>query len=495
MATRAKALSGGPAYVQETADAWQVIDRASGDVLGSYELWRKALASLLELNAFARAVRESVFHDDNGNASGVWRWLDASAEEPEPGPDGSQVTAGAIRTMIDRLNGGSQPVMVDGGTHDSGAHESTQETSVRANGWGHVGAEWRDLSGRVHLALYCELHPDIAPDVTSGRLAFGSIAFSQSTENKDDAALWSHALTNLPAVQGLMPSSANRSTAGHVFARALPTRLNIMTTKKTAARTDVAPTAATEATPPAADPQPSERADEMPPEQEQAVMADVMSVLRGIFGQADAEPAALVDLLKASADAIKGAIGKAGQPESGTPADSAEKPADEKKDDEAAAKAQNIGLSASVRTLTERMTAAEERSTKLEAEIERRDLRDTIKAKFLTANITLADAELDELTGLAQRSKGDDRTRVIDMALKAANVPPSGRAVTPPKTGEGVTETLKAEAKGTVDEAAILAKAQAEVDKEHPEWPRTKRYAEAFNRSRAALAAAHKAAN
>ena len=237
---------GGPVYVQCTDDGvWLTIDRATGKSIARFDGPQAALDSLLDLAAYADALSEPTFYDAHGKAAGVFRWLDASAEEPSAQSDGSQVTAPRIRSMIDQRNGAGEPCMIDGGGAaaggaPSGPHQSAVHSAARANGWAHVAAEWREPGGRVHLALYAELHPDIAPDVESGRLAKGSILFGQSTTDPNAARLFTHALTNMPIVAGLVPSSAFRSLTADdslLFARAQPTRTIIMKKIKKSAET------------------------------------------------------------------------------------------------------------------------------------------------------------------------------------------------------------------------------------------------------------------
>lgn len=200
-----------PFYVAITSDGAELRARTEDgeSVEATYASLREALDAVIGRDRFETS--DAILRDGaTGEAVGVWRWLDASATEDEPAGDGSQVTEGAIRSMAARLNDGS-PIMLDGGSDDSDAHQSLSKTDTRANGWAHVACEVIDSGGRLHLYLYCELLPDIARDVAVGRLAYGSIGFAQSSADPDDATLLQHALTNIPAVAGLTPASAIRA--------------------------------------------------------------------------------------------------------------------------------------------------------------------------------------------------------------------------------------------------------------------------------------------
>lgn len=248
------AIAETPAYVQERAEDYALVERETGAVLSTHDTLRRALDAALGLEAFGakldhtlRAVRPVLHDHDSGAACGAYRWLDASAEEAEEMDDGSQVTPGAIRSMAARLNDG-EAVPLDGGAIPGLAHSEVhgqlRDSGVLARGWAHVGVEWREEAtsawpdGRVHLALYAEVLPDVARAMDTGELAFGSIGFAQSPKNHDDAVLVQHALTNRPAVPGLLPAPAMRTEVisnGRRFARG-PIRRMHMTIKNTAAR-------------------------------------------------------------------------------------------------------------------------------------------------------------------------------------------------------------------------------------------------------------------
>lgn len=556
-ALRAEAKSvGGPLYVQQLDDELYVVrDRATDLSVGDvHESLKDALNALLrESDVYESAIKVPVLRGQGGAPEGVWRWLDASAEEPEPDARGSQVTAEAIRTMIDRLNASSQPIMIDGGSADSGAHASVQVTDTRANGFAHVACEWREAEGRVHLALYVELVPEVVPDVDSGRLAFGSIAFVQDKSNLADAALWSHALTNLPAVAGLTPNSALRTEIGmRVFVRAQPVRSSLDMNKNIAARGPAAdklnalkvmlgigadvseedamcqihdaiwalkqgatlekilegggvaelakkPDESVESyaarvaalradPPPAADGAGS-------PEADKAAMEDIKGVLATVFAQPDASLAALVEMLKASQDLFKGAVASSGankQDGGQAEANAVDVQAMSQKTDEARMRA--ITLEAQSKAKDEAVIAERARAEKAEAELERRDLRDMISGRFAEAKLTLSPEQLDEFTGLLARSSKEDREKVLDLQLRAINVPSLGRK-TKGATAESVEASAREAQSATVDANAAYEAALKAVATEHPEWSSRQRHSEAYKRTRAALVESTKASN
>lgn len=248
------AIAETPAYVQERAEDYALVERETGAVLSTHDTLRRALDGALGLAAFGRKLdadlraKSPVLHDvKTGLPNGAYRWLDASAEELEPLDDGSQVTPGRIRSMARNLTAANQPIPLDGGVIPgqlpSGPHDQLFDSGTPSRGWAHVGAEWREMpsdewpDGRVHLAFYAELLPVVARAMDSGELAFGSIGFKHS-KNSDEATALQHALTNMPVVTGLLPSSAMRteSPTDHLFARGAARRLLMSDKTKTAAR-------------------------------------------------------------------------------------------------------------------------------------------------------------------------------------------------------------------------------------------------------------------
>lgn len=188
-----------PLVVIETDGGAEVRLRGSEEPGEPYASLREALDSLLTDEDYR--PKAGILRSESGEQVGVWRWLDATAEESAPAPDGSQVTRELIATMAARLNAGS-PAPMDGGT--SPAHAQLSATETRSDGYVHTGVEVQDRAGRWHLYVYAETSPDVARDIDSGRLAYGSIGFSS------DGRLLQHALTNVPAVEGLRPNNSVR---------------------------------------------------------------------------------------------------------------------------------------------------------------------------------------------------------------------------------------------------------------------------------------------
>lgn len=405
-----------------------------------------ALDSLLADEDFA--AREPGLRDERGKPIGAWRWLDATAEEPAPAADGSQVTRDLIARMAARLNSGS-PVPIDGVSSEP--HQQLYATGTHADGYGHVGAEVQDRSGRWHLWLYAELGPEAARVTSQGLVWSGSIGFTS------DGRLLQHALTNVPAVEGLRPNNATRHAARRVFTRSLritmppkthargpaadilakiaailgvsmdaekdadfyesPLMDALHALKGAAKVEDVldaasgAPAGAEAAT--ATDAAAPARAARVLPgfadEAEQdAFTAQILGALGDVFGQPEASPAQLLELLTASLAAFKGALGEAAPPEN------------------AAGDAAAMTATESARAVAD-VGGLRARVAELEASIAKRDLRASIAKRAAEAKASIGDADLDTLTGdvLSVTDPGA-RERVIVSALRAAQSIPSG---------------------------------------------------------------------
>lgn len=394
-----------------------------------------ALDSLLADEDFA--AREPVLRDERGKPVGAWRWLDATAEEPAPAADGSQVTRDLIARMAARLNSGS-PVPIDGVSSEP--HQQLYATGTHADGYGHVGAEVQDRSGRWHLWLYAELGPEAARVTSQGLVWSGSIGFTS------DGRLLQHALTNVPAVEGLRPNNATRHQARRVHFRSMRITMSKPTTHKRATLAEAeamlleltgadaetlgtvlvemvaahkAKMAEEAAEQPEAPAEMTADAESAPPasrvlpgfadEAEQdAFTAQILGALGDVFGQPEASPAQLLELLTASLAAFKGALGEAA-PAADAAGDAAAMTATES----ARAVADVGGLRARV--------------AELEASIAKRDLRASIAKRAAEAKASIGDADLDTLTGdvLSVTDPGA-RERVIVAALRAAQSIPSG---------------------------------------------------------------------
>lgn len=446
-----------PLVVIETDDGAEVRLR-DADAGERYASLREALDSLLADEDYR--PRAGILRAD-GEAVGVWRWLDATAEEPAPAADGSQVTRETIARMAARLNA-SSPAPMDGGTSE--AHQQLRETSTHADGFAHVGAEVCDRSGRWHLFLYCEIAPDVARAIDAGRLAYGSIGFTE------DGRLLQHALTNVPAVEGLRPNNAIRAGGARVFFRSM--EIHTMSKPKSAKRAtlaDVEPllsemtgasaeelgTIIVEMVAAAKAAAEHEAAEEMPAEEkteaatvharallegfpdeaaQDAFTSEALGALRDIFGQPDADPAAMLDMLKASMAAFKGAIGEAAPP------------------DAAAGMSEPEGAARAALVEVPRLRAD---LAKLASEIARRDTRDDIAKRAADARAALTPAELEQLTAdVLSVSDPGARERVIERAIKAAQTVPTGDVIARNASGAPIGRSIVEVAEGLMPEVA-----------------------------------------
>jgi hypothetical protein len=451
-----------------------------------------ALDSLLADEEYR--AKDGILRDENGNATGRWRWLDATAEEPAPAKDGSQVTRDLIAKMAARLNSGS-PVPIDG--ISSEPHQQLYATGTHADGYGHVGVEVQDRSGRWHLFLYAELCPEAARITATGLVWSGSIGFTS------DGRLLQHALTNVPAVEGLRPNNATRHAAHRVFTRSLrvtmPPKndkphargpaldvlakiaalLGISMDAEKGAETYESPimdaiyalkgeakveavldaaaggAAPAEGTPPAAAtgaPDAVRAAKRALPgfaddAEQEAFTSSVLNALRDIFTQPEAAPAAILELLTASSAAFKGALGAAKPPENAGDSAAMSAPVGA----ETAARA--IADVASLRTEVSRLTG----------EIGKRDMRAALAKRATEAKAALTDAELDELvTDVLATNDDKARERTIVRALKAAQSVPSG---------DVFAERSAAGGGGHADFRAAWRSLLPEIAKEHPGLP------------------------
>lgn len=216
-----QSLSGSvPVYVRADGDAWSLIDAASGDPLSAHDSARQALAAALEHGSVGGLLKEANLRSD-GEADGAWRWLDASAEEPEA-VDGARITAESMWEMAAGLNARATAIPIDGGGAPEGlsqseVHGTARDTATPANGFAHLGVPVVDDGGTTHLYLHGELISEVAAEVDRGRLAYGSIHFRYEDTSDDGALigaeLVSHALTNDPAVTTLTPGSSRGRSA------------------------------------------------------------------------------------------------------------------------------------------------------------------------------------------------------------------------------------------------------------------------------------------
>lgn len=270
--------------IVETSAGYDVV-ADDGAVVSTHPTVRAALD-------VARPMVGAALHEphlrENGEPIGKFTWLDACSIE-EPSQDGYFDRA-AIEEMVTSLNAAAMPIPIDGGASSglspSPVHGTRNDTSTPANGWGHSGV-LVEMSDGPHLFMWSELWPSVAADVERGRIAYGSV-LAMTPDRADDGAyrgcrLVGHALTNVPVIRTLTPSTAVRAYAAAV--RSIP-----MTTKKTepktddvAAKADAVPPVAPKADPPSAAP-----AAPSPEEDKDAVIAALRSELEAAKAQIEA---------------------------------------------------------------------------------------------------------------------------------------------------------------------------------------------------------------
>lgn len=242
-ALREEHAESAPIYVRAEGDAYALVETSTDVAISTHETPRAALLAALDLEAVAALVKRANLRS-NGEPDGVWRWLDASAEEDEPIGD-SRITAASLWDMAAGLNTRKSAIPINGGGAPTPEHAASEphgdayygDGAHPANGWAHLGAIVVESDGRTHLYLYSELLPEVAREVDRGRLAYGSICFAyESTDEANGcavlgASLISHALTNDPAVTTLTAGSerTNQTTLLAMRTR----RADNMATKRT----------------------------------------------------------------------------------------------------------------------------------------------------------------------------------------------------------------------------------------------------------------------
>ncbi|MBK8260223.1 MAG: hypothetical protein IPK80_02675 [Nannocystis sp.] len=458
-----------PLVVVETESGAEVRLR-DADAGEAYPTLRAALDSLLANNDYR--PKRGILRDETGREVGQWRWLDATAEESAPAPDGSQVTRDLIATMAARLNAGS-PAPMDGGT--SPAHSQLSATETRSDGYVHTGVEVQDRAGRWHLFVYAETSPDVARDIDSGRLAYGSIGFSS------DGRLLQHALTNVPAVEGLAPNNSVRATAGVHFrsmritmpkiskratlAEAEPMLLEMLgvsaeelgtklvelaaaakaAAEKPEAEMESAPVESAEAREQTASEEPVKRA--VPGLEDHAALeafaASVVGGMQDLFGKPEASPSELLDLFTASLAAFKGALGQ------GAPPDDAGA--------DAAAMSQQDATAA--RAALTALPALRAEVASLRAEVVKRDALEAIQRLAVEAKATLSSEQLEQLVAdtLAVQDTAI-RGRMIVNALRSSIVP----------TGDVFARAHRSQATAHESLAKAAEALIPEVERAHP---------------------------
>lgn len=198
-----------PVFVRASGAGWELVDRETGaaDSYATRDAALEAARSVLSASVKPAYLRDEVTRA----AVGAWRWLDATAVEDVDGGDAPRIDEGAIESMAARLNASSMARPIDGGP-GSVVHGTAHDTGTPANGWAHLGVPVVHPDGRLHLYVYGELLPEIARELDRGRLAHGSVHVRGDSVDETGAILGaelaSHALTNDPVVQTLMPASA-----------------------------------------------------------------------------------------------------------------------------------------------------------------------------------------------------------------------------------------------------------------------------------------------
>ena len=236
-----------PAFVREESDGtFTVVDRENGIASPTaYASLVAALDALRSLAGFVEAdptaagstrTRVPLRDAKTREEVGVWRWLDASAEESEPGPDGSRVTAAGIQSMAARLNADAEPAQIDGGVIPGarrlGRPRLASRTAAPSRAAGRTSVrEWIDATGRSHLALFCEVFPRSTSRSTQER---SRSARSVSRGRSTTPTTRSSSSTADEPSRGarLVPASAMRTattTNGLRYARGPLTKVNIMT--------------------------------------------------------------------------------------------------------------------------------------------------------------------------------------------------------------------------------------------------------------------------
>jgi hypothetical protein len=406
-----------PLHIVARDGAWLVLARPDDAVVSSHaSLKGGALDAVLGTPGFI--ARDPRF------GAGEWRWIDMTATEDAPAPDGSQVTERGIQSMAARLNSGD-PIMVDGGSRDSGAHASLFASDTRANGWVHLAVEVRDESGRLHLWGRVEVLAPIAADMDANRLALGSIGFATDGGDNNSASLVQHALTNIPAVQGLTPAGSPRAASAPV----VHFRSSRVAGEQMDPKTDTQP----------ADAKPRD------------FMADALAAM-GLPPNTSPE-----DALKALAEKFK----------------PAEPPADDeaaKAADAAKSEARTLALQvAALRADVERMKPAAEAHAKRERD-------DKIDAACHSRGLKSAAV----IASAREHAEKFGEAAALDLIAKMA-APPTGSIAQPSKrTQEAPESALGAP---VADEAAIDAAAELLMDEVRKSHPREARHVQ-FGRAR-----------
>jgi hypothetical protein len=461
-----------------------------GDVSGAeYDDRADALDAVTETewfrDAFARKHKPSDLAEP--------RWFDAAAEEDMPSyRDGSQVAEHMIDDMVRNLAAERTPITIDGGGV-SEVHSSVYDSGVPAAGYGYVGVKLIDEDGRAHLYLYGACLPEVDQRIDKKQMQWGSIAFVADDTHRYSAdgepvaigaRLISYALTNQPFIDGLEPH-ASRSKADPSGRRFAITRSRkTMATKKPVRSNEVPPTqpAATDVrdAAPAVAPVADQRAEDMPGEDAGAAAFanDVTAELRRIMGMGeDVSPAALLEALKAMADGVMAGeepvdenAAEGGQPVAASAAEGTRS---------AEIRAEAIGLRSRVADLESEIGKYREAAKRVELERH-------LDGQCAVIKRALPPAQRTELLDMAMQHGGDAK-RLLDITVRALNVPPQGVAL-----GQAPAPLTAGASGGGASKRDFLAAIREELKKSEPglsrDALRTRTYAVAKQRNPALIA-------
>jgi hypothetical protein len=446
----------------------------------------EAFAALEETEWFQEAVRRKQPEKlgAGGKRLAPPRWFDAAAVEELPATTGGQVTEAGIDEMVRNLAGVRKAPIIDGGGLGN-VHHSAHATDTDAAGFVYAGVKVvgddADDPERAHLWLYGSLLPEVDERVESGRMVYGSICFTESsnhpyTDECIGATLISYALTNSPYIEGLEPhqprSRNSTGQPGLVYSRSTPVMAKRSDGPDTSGpgQQNTAPNAA-----PASEPTRAEG--DSPPSDpaalEQAVAMMIAEAER-ISGQSGLTAEQALDILKglpevkAPGDAEKNA-GPGGQEEGRAADEAAPPPAPDSTERSAHARAEAVALRAQLSKLEGEVTALRAAQTE-------REMHDHIEARYAAAKLTSPKgADRDELMAVCRdlHAVGRDWKGLVERSLKAVNVPPRGVVTAPNEhtRANGVEPT-------SPKEAITLCK--AELKQKRPELDGKALRAEAY---------------
>lgn len=188
--------------------------------------------------------------------------------------------------------------------------------------------------------------------------------------------------------------------------------------------------------------------------------SEALGILRDIFGVPEGDPASVLDMLKASAAAFKGAIQTAPDPA----ASDAQATAD--------AAALTSKAEPAVRALSSKVEA-------LTSEIAKRDVRDDIERRFRAADVSMPKAEdIETLVADALKLDAQARSRFVDMAVSSRTAPPKGDVFSKRSAPTSTPADLEAEVEKRIPalraafpsepKHALAIRAMRAIEKESP---------------------------